>query len=174
MTVKVGVAGGAMVNRSTGKLMPVVVPPTTGPKGDTGSIGPAGPKGDTGSIGPAGPKGDTGSIGPAGPKGDTGMSAGTLVGQVVIGQTALVSIAIGIREVTVALIGAVAGERYMCFCRSYKLNGAATATIGRPSNYAILDCTANSANQITVSLQAPVLAIGASYALTCDIVKVNT
>ena len=69
-------------------------PGPRGPKGDTGSpgpAGPAGPKGDTGSPGPAGPqgdaftyedftpeqlaalkgqKGDTGDPGPAGPKGD--------------------------------------------------------------------------------------------------------
>lgn len=55
----------------------------TGPKGDTGPVGPAGPKGDTGEQGPKGdtgatgsqgPKGDTGATGPQGPKGDTGAA----------------------------------------------------------------------------------------------------
>lgn len=49
---------------------------------------------------------------------------------VAIGQTATIAIALGIREVTVALA-------------------------------------------VTVSLNAPLLAIGASYAITCAIVKVN-
>lgn len=105
-------------------------------------------------------------------KGDTGAAGFTLVGQVVVGQTAAVAIALGIREVTVALAGAVAGERYTAYARSYRLNGGASVA-GRPAGYAIVDCVCNAAGQITVSLNAPLLAIGASYALTCDILKAN-
>lgn len=127
-------------------------------------------KGDPGKDGAAstvaGPKGDPGV------KGDTGAPGGTLMGQVVVGQTAAVAIALGIREITATLTGLVAGERYVAFCRSYKLNGAASVA-GRPSGYAIVDCTCNTAGQIIVSLQAPLLAIGQSYALTCDIVRIN-
>lgn len=95
-----------------------------------------------------------------------------LLGQVTIGQNATVAIALGIREITVALSGAVVGERYLPFVRSYRLNNGAS-TPGRPPGYAIIDAVCNTANQITVSLSAPLLAIGSSYALTVDIVKVN-
>lgn len=105
-------------------------------------------------------------------KGDTGPSGATLVGQVVVGQTAAIAIALGIREITVSLSGAVVGERYIAFARSYRLNGGA-AVAGRPPGYTILDCACNVAGQITVSLNAPLLAIGSSYAITTDVVKVN-
>ncbi len=82
------------------------------------------------------------------------------------------AITLGIREVTVAVSGAVVGERYVFFCRSYRLNGG-TLTAGRPAGYAIVDCVCNVAGQITVSINAPALTIGASYALTGDVVKIN-
>lgn len=105
-------------------------------------------------------------------KGDTGQSGATLVGQVVVGQTAAIAIALGIREITVSLAGTVVGERYIAFARSYRLNGGA-AVAGRPPGYTILDCACNVAGQVTVSLNAPLLAIGSSYAITTDVVKVN-
>lgn len=149
-----------------------------GPSGAVGPAGPTGAKGDTGSIGPTGPKGDAGAAGqngatgPTGAKGDTGASGATLTGQVVIGQTAAIAIALGIREITVSLAGTVVGERYIAFARSYRLNGGA-AVAGRPPGYTILDCACNVASQITVSLNAPLLAVGSSYAITTDVVKVN-
>lgn len=94
-----------------------------------------------------------------------------LVGQVQVGQSALVAIALGIREVTVDLAGTVPGERYLAFCRSFKLNGAATSTPGRPASYTLLDVACNTAGKITVSINAPLLAIGASYALAVDIMR---
>lgn len=147
----------------------------TAPKGDTGATGPAGPtgaSGSTGATGTAGPKGDTGATGPAGPTGATGAPGTTLLGQVTIGETATVAIALGIREVTASVAGAVPGERYVAFARSYKLNGGSSVT-GRPAGYAIADCACNVAGTIRVSLNAPALVIGASYSILCDIVKVN-
>lgn len=44
----------------------------TGPKGDTGDIGPKGDKGDMGETGAQGPKGDTGDTGAQGPQGEVG------------------------------------------------------------------------------------------------------
>lgn len=105
-------------------------------------------------------------------KGDTGPAGATLVGQVVIGQTAALAIALGIREITADLAGTVVGERYIAFARSYRLNGGAS-TPGRPPGYTILDAACNIAGKITVSINAPLLAIGSSYAITTDIVKVN-
>lgn len=107
-----------------------------------------------------------------GGKGDTGAAGGTLIGTVIIGQTAAVALVLGIREVTAALIGTVPGERYTAFCRSYKLNNGASVA-GRPAGYAVIDCACNTAGQIIVSLQAPLLTVGQSYALTCDIVRIN-
>lgn len=106
-------------------------------------------------------------------KGDPGAPANNLIGNVAIAQTAIVAIALGIREVTVPLAGTVVGERYQAFARSYRLNGATNATPGRPAGYTILDCACNTAGQITVSLNAPLLAIGAAYIINTDIVKVN-
>lgn len=111
---------------------------------------------------------------PAGAAGAPGSPANTLAGTAQIGQNALVAIALGIREVTVALTGAVVGERYQAHCRRFKLNGAASWTAGRPAGYTVLDCVSNTAGNVTVSINAPLLAVGASYVLECDIVKVNT
>ncbi len=47
-------------------------PNGTGPKGDTGAIGPKGDKGDAGVAGPKGDKGDAGIMGLQGDKGDAG------------------------------------------------------------------------------------------------------
>lgn len=101
-------------------------------------------------------------------------NANSLLANIAVGQNATIAIALGIREVTVTGVsGAVAGDRYVAFCRSYRLNGGAV-TAGRPAGYTVLDCACNIANQITVSVNAPLLAIGASYQMNCDIVKVNT
>lgn len=97
----------------------------------------------------------------------------TLVGSVSLGQTATIAIALGIREISVALAGTVVGARYLAFATSYRLNGGAVQ-LGRPAGYALVDCVCNAAGQITVSLNAPLLAIGASYAITCDVVRINT
>ena len=93
-----------------------------------------------------------------------------LAGQVTIGQTASISIALGIREVTVALANAVVGGRYAAFAVSYTLNGGGS-TPGRPSGYSLVDCVCNTAGQITISLNAPLLSIGQSYTITCDVVR---
>jgi hypothetical protein len=104
--------------------------------------------------------------------GKDGPAGTTPVGSVALAQTAAFAIALGIREVTAALTGTVKGQRYLAFCDSYKLNGGASV-VGRPAGYAIVDCVSNADGQITVSLNAPLLAIGQSYALTCSIVRVN-
>lgn len=96
----------------------------------------------------------------------------TLVGTVALSQTAIIAIALGIREVTAGLSGAVVGGRYIAFAVSYQLNGG-SVTNGRPPGYAILDCVCNSANTITVSLNAPLLAVGQSYIINCQIVSVG-
>jgi hypothetical protein len=110
--------------------------------------------------------------GAKGDKGNTGDAGATLVGQVVVGQTATIAIALGIREVTATLNGVVTGQRYIAFARSYRLNGAASVA-GRPPGYTILDAACNVDGTIIVSINAPLLAIGQSYAITVDIVRIN-
>lgn len=110
--------------------------------------------------------------GAPGDPGAAGAAGATLVGSVTLGQTAGIAIALGIREVSVAMAGAVVGARYIAFCDSYRLNGGAS-TPGRPAGYAIIDCVCNVAGTVIISINAPLLAIGASYALTCSIVRIN-
>jgi len=143
-----------------------------GDKGDTGARGLQGPQGDAGPQGIQGAKGDTGAKGDKGDTGATGPAGGTLVGIVTLSQTAAIAIALGIREVTAALPGTVVGARYQAFCDSYRLNGGAQVA-GRPSGYAIVDAVCNVAGQITVSINAPALAIGAAYALNVSVVRIN-
>lgn len=155
-------------------------PTVSGERNAMGSImspgipraGRRGLKGDTGDRGLKGLKGDTGNQGSKGDTGATGAAGATLMGVVSLGQTAAIAIALGIREVTTALAGTVKGARYLAFCDSYKLNGGAQVA-GRPSGYAIVDCVCNTDGQITVSVNAPLLAVGASYQLNCSIVRVN-
>ncbi len=106
------------------------------------------------------------------PAAHTHSFANALLGNVAVGQNAAIAIALGIREVTVALTGAVVGERYQAHCRSYRLNGGAVVA-GRPPGYTILDCACNTTGQITVSINAPLLALGTSYAMNCDIVRIG-
>lgn len=96
------------------------------------------------------------------------------MGQVTVAQNALVAISAGLREVTAALAGVVPGARYVAFCDSYRVpSNAPSATPGRPSGYAILDCVCNTAGQITVTVSAPLLALGSSYSMTVSVVRIN-
>lgn len=166
----------------------------TGPAGPPG-VGAKGDKGDAGAAGTNGKQIEVRSNGTAlqwryvgetwadivaltalkgadGAAGAAGAAGATLMGTVVIGQTAAVAISLGIREVTAAMAGVVRGGRYIAFCDSYRLNGG-SSVVGRPTGYTMLDCVCNTDGQITVSVNAPLLAIGASYALTCAIVRIN-
>lgn len=107
--------------------------------------------------------------------GPAGSPANTLVGQVTVAEGGLLSIRLAgiIATPEITLSGAVAGERYQAFCRSYKLNGGASI-VGCPPSYTMLDARSNTAGKVIVSFNAPALAIGASYELKVDIVKVNT
>lgn len=122
----------------------------------------------TPTRGPKGTKGDPG----VGTPGTPGAPANTSAGTVAIGQTAAIAISLGIREITVALAGTTVGTKYQAFARSYKLNGGASVN-GRPPGYTMLDAACNTAGQITVSLNAPLLAIGASYEIMTEIMRIN-
>jgi len=118
-----------------------------GPKGDTG------PQGD---IGPQGPAGATGSTGAA------GTNATVLVGTVTLGETSLITLALGVRRVTVALTGTVTAGSYM-----------AIPTAAPPSGYSIQDCYCTTAGQITVGILVPVLGVATSYSIPVKIFRIN-
>jgi len=140
----------------------------TGPAGAKGNTGATGPKGDTGSAGPAGSagsKGDTGATGPKGDKGDPGTNAtaNTLVGTITLAESAVIALSAGVRKLTVPLAGTVTGGNYLLF--------PAAAT---PAGYALHDAICSTAGQLTVSLTAPLLAIGQNYSIQCRVVRVIT
>lgn len=86
-----------------------------------------------------------------------------LVGSVTITETAIVALSAGVRKVTVSAPGAVVGGNYLLF-----------PTAATPANYALADTVCVVADQLQVSVTAPLLALGASYSFTCRLVKVNT
>ena len=148
-----------------------------GPKGETGSdgasgaVGPTGPKGDAGSTGPQGVKGDTGAQGPIGPTGATGATgaAGTngtnasvLVGTVTLAESALITLALGVRRVTVALAGTVTAGSYV-----------AAPTAAPPAGYSIQDAYCSTAGQITVGIIVPALGIATNYSIQVRIFRLN-
>jgi len=157
-----------------------------GPKGDTGATGPQGPKGDTGATGPAGPVGATGATGLTGPtgpmgaqgiKGDTGLTgatgpagsnatANTLLGTFTLSETAVVAIAAGTRRLTVTVPsgwGVNTGQNLVAFPTSVP-----------SSAYATHDVIATGPNTISVGLTTPLIAVMASYSITCRLVRINT
>lgn len=153
----------------------------TGPQGATGNTGAQGPKGDAGATGATGAQGVQGIQGVKGDKGDVGATgpAGTytatspivITGSVIsysglkpvslpnvtVGETALVSLNAGVRNVVVTCSGVVAGDRILV-----------TPTTA-PAGYMIGAAVATAANQITVQVNAPLLAIGASYSIVCTV-----
>lgn len=143
---------------------PQGIPGSSGPQGVAGAQGATGPKGDTGATGaqgPAGPKGDTGATGP---QGATGPAVQTLLGTFNLSEAALVAISAGTRRLTVTVPtawGVAVGQNLICFPNAI------------PAGYATHDVVATAANTISVGLTAPLLAIGASYTITCRLVRIG-
>lgn len=96
---------------------------------------------------------------PRGSQGNQGPTAVVNLGNVVLTQTATVAIALGVRTITVSAPGVVAGE-------TIQLIPIADLPIG----YAIHNAVATANNTLRVTLTAPLLAIGASYSITCRVV----
>lgn len=166
-----------------GDAGPIGLTGPQGPKGDTGATGPQGPqgvkgdtgatgaqgaqgvKGDTGATGATGPAGATGPIGATGATGATG-AAGTnatiLVGTVTLSESSLITLALAVRRVTVALTGTVTTGSY-----------AAIPTAAPPSGYSIQDAYCSTAGQITVGILVPTLSVASSYSISVRIFRVN-
>lgn len=93
-------------------------------------------------------------------------TAATLLGTITLSENALVSIAAGVRRLTITTPtnwGVTTGQNLLLFAASL------------PSgSYATHDVIATAANTIQVGLTAPLLAIGASYSITARLVRINT
>lgn len=75
---------------------------------------------------------------------------------IIITQNAVIAISAGVRAVQVACAGVLAGDF---------IELAPTAAL--PAGYALHGAVATAANVLVVTLTGPLLAIGASYAITC-------
>lgn len=92
------------------------------------------------------------------------LQSATLLGTVTISQTATVALAAGLRTVGVSIPAALklkAGEPILII------------PTGRVLGYAIHDAVAVSSTLISVTMTAPLLAIGASYSLPCKLIRLN-
>lgn len=148
----------------------------TGPAGQTGATGPAGAKGDTGSTGAQGPQGLKGDTGAQGVKGDTGAAGETLVAQINVTETVSLAVVLGLFENRYPCPGAVVGERYKAYIRSYAMNGTTTKTPGRPAGFYAVAADCMVAGTMNVVYQRPNIALAippAKYELFTDIVKAN-
>lgn len=81
-----------------------------------------------------------------------------LLGSVSITQTATVAISAGKRQVTVSAPGTLVGDRLLI-----------TPTTTLPSGYDITTATCAVAGTIIVTVDAPLLAIGATYSISCKL-----
>ena len=161
-----GSKGDTGATGATGPQGPIGLTGATGVAGPQGATGATGPIGLTGSTGPAGTNGATGATGltgATGATGATGPSGAVLVGTATITQTAAVSINAGIRTVTVTLAGVVAGSNYLLF-----------PAASLPTGYE-MQPTANSpsTNTLEVQVNAPLLAVGASYSMSVRVYKIG-
>lgn len=137
-----------------------------GPKGETGPTGPAGatgatgPKGDPGSTGATGAKGDVGATGATGQTGAAGTNATTLVGTVTLAETALITLALGVRRITAALAGTITTGSYV-----------AAPVTAPPAGYSIQDAYCSTNGQITVGLIVPALGLATNYSIQVRIFR---
>lgn len=130
-----------------------------GPKGDKGDTGA---KGETGSQGPQGLPGAQGPAGVQGVKGDTGPSGSTFIGNVIVTETLLVSLALGTKRMTRPLSGVGASDKLLAVP-----NGVPTA------GCEVLNAYPAGANQVSVGYYTPALGIAATYTIPVSIYRMN-
>lgn len=85
-----------------------------------------------------------------------------IVGQVTIAETSLITLALGVRRVTVALTGTVTTGAYV-----------AVPVSAPPAGYSIQDCYCSINGQITVGLIVPALGIATNYSIPVRIFRLN-
>jgi len=102
------------------------------------------------------------SFGLRGQKGDTGPSGSTLVGTVTLSESGLITLALGVRRVTTALVGTVTAASYV-----------AVPVSAPPAGYSVQDCVCSTAGQITVGLLVPAISIAGSYSIPVRIYRLG-
>lgn len=85
-----------------------------------------------------------------------------LVGTVTLAESSLITLALGVRRLTVSLAGTVTAGSYI-----------AIPTAAPPAGYSIQDCYCSTNGQITVGLIVPALGIASSYSISVRIFRVN-
>lgn len=135
----------------------------TGSKGIMlGSKGPKGDQGVKGDAGAQGLKGDTGSQGVKGDPGTAGANSTGLVGTVTLAESALLTLALGVRRLTATLAGTVVGGSYV-----------ASPVSAPPAGYSIQDAYCSTAGQITVGIIVPALGVATSYSIPVKVYRIN-
>lgn len=139
-----------------------------GPKGDTGAqgaTGAVGPKGDTGAQGPQGIQGVKGDTGATGPAGAAAPTSGRLefIANVAFTETLLVSLAVGMKRRTVAVVGVAVGDKLL-----FAPTAAPTA------GCEVINVYPASAGNVSVGYYTPLLGIGASYNMPFALYRITT
>lgn len=84
------------------------------------------------------------------------------MGNIVLTQTATVAITAGVRTLTFTVPGLLQNDKTILF-----------PIAPLPTGYYVVAVIASAANTLQVSIQAPLLAIGATYSITCRVVVIR-
>lgn len=153
----IGLTGSAGATGSTGAMG------STGPKGDTGSQGIAGSSASATPLGSASPQplgiAVSGSSSNASREDHVHLAQVTSLSTATIAESALTTLSLGVRRVTVSVTGATIGSNYLAFPTSALSTG-----------YGIVDAICTTAGQITFGILVPVLTLG-SYSISVRVLK---
>lgn len=129
-------------------------------KGKDGATGPQGAKGDTGAQGIQGVKGDTGDTGAAAPT----NGRLTLIGNVTVTETTLLSLALGMKRMTLPLTGITTADMGKLVVIP---NGTATAGCEVQNAYPV------AANSVSIGYFTPALGLGATYTIPVAVYRIT-
>lgn len=144
-----------------------------GADGKDGLPGSPGKDGKDGERGETGKDGAPGKDGERGIQGLPGLPGMTFLRQINVWETALVLLALGVIEKRFPCAGAIPGERYAGFIRSFRMNGAASLSVGRPAFFYIVSVDCIVPDTVDIVYGRNTVAVGGKYELMTDILKVN-
>ena len=132
-------------------------------KGKDGATGPQGVKGDTGAQGIQGVKGDTGDTGAAGAAAPTNGRL-TLIGNVTVTETTLLSLALGMKRMTLSLTGIATADMGKLVVIP---NGTSTTGCEVQNAYPV------AANSVSIGYFTPALGLGATYTIPVSVYRIT-
>lgn len=119
-----------------------------------------------GAQGPAGATGAASTVpgpqGPAGSAGSTGPSGSTLLGAVTVSETLLVSLSLGTKRMTKALVGVMTTDKLLAVP-----NGLPT------SGCEVVNAYPASAGNVSIGYIVPALGVGATYSIPVAVYRMN-